>query len=837
MSKNCLCGQIATIFCAGCEKEEKGKGNFCSTCSLTIHQLPFFKTHKPKRIKVTIPPNTCPKHQKQYESYCPHHAKLVCRDCLTDDCKSHQLESLTLEQAKVFLVSGANTEVDIGQINKCLDFKKSFLQNLEKDQLFLEKEHKSVSENVDSVFKSLMEEVRLSHEKAKKEIQKWYSSKKKLVHDCFEQQENDIENLEFAKNVNTDNLQTMVNENQSQNELVLLLSKLLKIQKSKDVLSNPQPQIYQKSLKFEQVLDVQKQKKNLSLIKFKFPIDPKKIQLSVPLNKSDTRNGVQILLDIRDTENEPLPSLETINVKVKIDSQSGQVHTFEDFKKDPRFPQKSIFSGLFCAQNADHFQISAFMINRKINNLKSPIFFQLLQSSNNSYTNQFPNQYQSQNQSQNQNQNQNQMQRQQQQMQQKQMQQQQIQQQKIQQQQIQQQQIKARPLALPRNKFQPNTFPKKQTQPNNQFLNQNQNQNLKQNQNFNQNQNLGLNGNQNQNKNLIQNQNQMQTQTQMQRQTQTQTQTQTQPQPQTQQRQVQQLSLIPENLPKTEQQIKPTPRSGLQVGNLKNKFKFKKSPILSRMLPKQKIKTPTLGPNGKSLSSTQIFKDNGTNGEKRNSNLNQTTNLKTSSNLVRSTSLNVNDSKFKEKENETWGSFLSGGFSDSEEDLAEQLDPKRSKKDRFTRRLLDKGLSLSNGSKTCERVASSLGGFKTIKGTLNYKMGIHKFNFKIDSFGKSIQTGGIFIGVVKEDFVGTAHTSKEGYTFNIDGYKYHKHIKEKYGARCLPGDIVNMVLNMDKRTITFGKNAKLWAVAYKKIPKDVKVVIDFTWKGDKLSFL
>ncbi|KAJ3444638.1 spry domain containing socs box protein [Anaeramoeba flamelloides] len=139
---------------------------------------------------------------------------------------------------------------------------------------------------------------------------------------------------------------------------------------------------------------------------------------------------------------------------------------------------------------------------------------------------------------------------------------------------------------------------------------------------------------------------------------------------------------------------------------------------------------------------------------------------------------------------------------------------------------------LSNDNKTAE---NKNGGWALVKGKLIMTQGIYRIRIKIDRHNSN----NLMIGVCQKDFTGISYQSAQGWMYDSGsgGTKWHSGTSTNYSQRCNQNDIVTVVVDMDKKEVSFERNGKDLGVAYTGIASEVVLAVDFATTTDIITIL
>ncbi|KAJ6231137.1 spry domain containing socs box protein [Anaeramoeba flamelloides] len=147
----------------------------------------------------------------------------------------------------------------------------------------------------------------------------------------------------------------------------------------------------------------------------------------------------------------------------------------------------------------------------------------------------------------------------------------------------------------------------------------------------------------------------------------------------------------------------------------------------------------------------------------------------------------------------------------------------------------DPFIALSNKMKTVTGTKTAWAG---VRGNRVYHSGIHKIKFSIDALNGSYTA--TMIGVVSDKVSsGVNYKNPKGYMFyaTYNGNKYNNGSNSAYGEKCVVGDNVEILLDMDKKTISFIKNGKDLGIAYSNLPESVVLAVDIYESGNQITLL
>ncbi|KAJ3441209.1 heterogeneous nuclear ribonucleoprotein u family member [Anaeramoeba flamelloides] len=97
----------------------------------------------------------------------------------------------------------------------------------------------------------------------------------------------------------------------------------------------------------------------------------------------------------------------------------------------------------------------------------------------------------------------------------------------------------------------------------------------------------------------------------------------------------------------------------------------------------------------------------------------------------------------------------------------------------------------------------------------------------------------IYLGVTLQNSVGDGQ--QNGWVYDLwsgdiispsEGSKW-----TEYGEECAQGDIITLIIDPQKKTISFEKNKKNFGVAFHKIPENINLILDIWKKGDQITLL
>ncbi|KAJ3438856.1 hypothetical protein M0812_14871 [Anaeramoeba flamelloides] len=155
----------------------------------------------------------------------------------------------------------------------------------------------------------------------------------------------------------------------------------------------------------------------------------------------------------------------------------------------------------------------------------------------------------------------------------------------------------------------------------------------------------------------------------------------------------------------------------------------------------------------------------------------------------------------------------------------------RRKKDIWNSSLIDDSLILNeDGSQvTCIKKAKRDSWIHT---TRIITEGVHMYKFRIDKILHCLR-----LGVTNPENHNDPAIS--GYVYYLcDGYKRMHGMKmEKYGQKCKNGDVITMIINMEKRTLQFLRNNNNLGIAYKYLHNKLVVAMGTWTAGNQLTII
>ncbi|KAJ3426036.1 spry domain containing socs box protein [Anaeramoeba flamelloides] len=147
----------------------------------------------------------------------------------------------------------------------------------------------------------------------------------------------------------------------------------------------------------------------------------------------------------------------------------------------------------------------------------------------------------------------------------------------------------------------------------------------------------------------------------------------------------------------------------------------------------------------------------------------------------------------------------------------------------------NQNLVLSNNNRTVKSVRESH--FKAIRGKTVWSSGKHYFQIRIDSVYSNGQNSSM-IGVVVPNTTGIGYLNAQGWSFYcFNGTKWNAGKSQKYGTKVKQNDIVGMILDMDKRTLSYDINGEDLGVAFENLPDELVLCFDLYYPDEQLTLV
>ncbi|KAJ3430792.1 spry domain containing socs box protein [Anaeramoeba flamelloides] len=147
------------------------------------------------------------------------------------------------------------------------------------------------------------------------------------------------------------------------------------------------------------------------------------------------------------------------------------------------------------------------------------------------------------------------------------------------------------------------------------------------------------------------------------------------------------------------------------------------------------------------------------------------------------------------------------------------------------------GVILSNKNRTAKTDNNSTGDM-TVQGTKEYTTGVHEVKIKIDS-GSGINW---YVGVCRSGSKSVTYNSGNAYYFDVfcssqSSSKVFSGRFSAYSNKCNTGTIVTIIIDMNKKELSFRKGNQDLGVAFTGLPEKVKISTQMRHKNRQLSIL
>ncbi|KAJ3442257.1 hypothetical protein M0812_11989 [Anaeramoeba flamelloides] len=141
-------------------------------------------------------------------------------------------------------------------------------------------------------------------------------------------------------------------------------------------------------------------------------------------------------------------------------------------------------------------------------------------------------------------------------------------------------------------------------------------------------------------------------------------------------------------------------------------------------------------------------------------------------------------------------------------------------------------IALSNGNRSARFIGGSgRGKDRQIEGVQIMTSGVHTFRLKIDKLSGCMELG--VKPPLKKGWV-----YKVGWTFCLDCAEKHSlGASYRFGKKCKTGDVITMIIDMDKHTLSYKLNDINLGVSSKNISKEVVIAVGIWGINNQISFL
>ncbi|KAJ3436385.1 spry domain containing socs box protein [Anaeramoeba flamelloides] len=145
------------------------------------------------------------------------------------------------------------------------------------------------------------------------------------------------------------------------------------------------------------------------------------------------------------------------------------------------------------------------------------------------------------------------------------------------------------------------------------------------------------------------------------------------------------------------------------------------------------------------------------------------------------------------------------------------------------------GVLISNKNRTA-KTDNNASGKMTVKGQKVYTSGRHEVRVKLDS-GSGLNW---YVGICNSTATDLQYTSSQTWYFDVfnsskGSSKVHSGNFSLYANKCKVGQIVTVVIDMDKKQLSFKKGNEDLGVAFNGIPQSVCFCVQMRQKNRQLS--